>query len=219
MSEPKRYKFPEHKLLAVVALKGRPYNPQRRVEATKLKKLAESMSRIGLICPIIVDGKNVVIEGHRRLAAAKLLGWEVIQAQVITGINPNIIYADLNSTSSRISGNDALTVWLEVPEAVSDRQAAKFKEMAETLGLSLVRRIQAEGYSAWIYNVAIRIAQYLSTKDEDVIKSIVKWLLDLRMVSIVRKSMEVQTPPRIIFDAIKRMRPIKLAGTIVEESK
>jgi ParB family chromosome partitioning protein len=47
-----------------------------------LQLLAESMKRIGQISPIVITGKNVLLSGGRRLAAAKLLGWRSINAVI-----------------------------------------------------------------------------------------------------------------------------------------
>jgi ParB family chromosome partitioning protein len=48
-----------------------------------IHELAESMKRFGLISPITVNRKNILIAGARRLEAAKFLGWKAINALVI----------------------------------------------------------------------------------------------------------------------------------------
>jgi ParB family chromosome partitioning protein len=47
-----------------------------------LAALADSMKRIGQISPVVVNEKNVLLAGGRRLAAAKLLGWRSINAVI-----------------------------------------------------------------------------------------------------------------------------------------
>jgi ParB family chromosome partitioning protein len=49
-----------------------------RHEMGDIPGLAESMKRYGQINPITVTQKNVLIAGHRRLEAAKYLGWKTI---------------------------------------------------------------------------------------------------------------------------------------------
>ncbi len=56
-----------------------------RKALTDIDNLAESMSLMGLLVPVDVfhkDGKNYLWNGHRRVAAAKALGWDTIRANV-----------------------------------------------------------------------------------------------------------------------------------------
>jgi len=55
-----------------------------RKEFIEIEELAESLNRVGLLNPIIVDQNKVLIAGQRRLEAAKKLGWKTIDAKVIS---------------------------------------------------------------------------------------------------------------------------------------
>lgn len=54
-----------------------------RQDMGDLKQLMESLQEYGLMNPIIVNKKNELIAGHRRLEAARLLGWQLIDARVM----------------------------------------------------------------------------------------------------------------------------------------
>lgn len=60
-----------------------PYNP-RKWDENSLNQLTESISRFGLVDPIILNNakgrENIVIGGHMRLAAAKQLGFKEVPA-------------------------------------------------------------------------------------------------------------------------------------------
>jgi ParB family chromosome partitioning protein len=53
-----------------------------RQDLGDLTKLMESLRAHGLINPILVNGNRELIAGHRRLEAAKRLGWQYIEATV-----------------------------------------------------------------------------------------------------------------------------------------
>jgi ParB family chromosome partitioning protein len=48
-----------------------------------IASLAESLNTYGLITPIVINNKNILIAGGRRLEAAKILGWQTIDAVIV----------------------------------------------------------------------------------------------------------------------------------------
>ena len=48
-----------------------------------LPALAESLKQYGQISPVVINTKNVLIAGGRRIEAAKLLGWQSVDAVVM----------------------------------------------------------------------------------------------------------------------------------------
>lgn len=49
-----------------------------------LSSLMESMHDYGLMNPIVINGKHELVAGQRRLESALRLGWETIEAKVVT---------------------------------------------------------------------------------------------------------------------------------------
>ena len=54
---------------------------RQRKEMKQIPELAESIARLGLIHPIVIDKDNVLVAGERRLTACKSLGWSHITTQ------------------------------------------------------------------------------------------------------------------------------------------
>ncbi len=54
-----------------------------RTSLGELSSLMKSMRTFGLMNPIIINEKNELIAGERRLEAAKRLGWKTITATVV----------------------------------------------------------------------------------------------------------------------------------------
>lgn len=198
--------IPKHKELKVADIVGADYNPENRVVGQHIRELADSMSRIGLIYPIVVDEENVLIDGHRRVAAAMLLGWETIKAVVFPSSDRDQIYANVNATARRMVGKDALGVWLANSSAVSKKQSKVFEAMQESIGLALVKRVFKEGLSARVWNTACRISRYAGHQD---IASITTWLLDHAIIGQVMKALEAKEDPRVFLSAIQKNRPIR----------
>src|SRR5436305_11984673 len=61
----------------------------RRGNDTDLQDMLESLAEVGLLHPILVlppddEGHHQLLAGHRRLRAARRLGWEEVPARIVT---------------------------------------------------------------------------------------------------------------------------------------
>lgn len=203
---------PTWKLLRVEHVKMAAHNPGKRVEKRRLKDLLRSMSEVGLLYEILVDEDYQVIDGHRRLACARELGWETIPAKVIKG-NRDVLYASVNVTATKMSGNENLAVWLVQPQAVSPRMQKLFVQMKEVLGESLIRELCERGLSARVYQTALRLSRYCGQQTPVFVQKAVRWLMDVAVIGQVMKAMEAGTSPAQLAGAIRRMKPLRfLAG-------
>jgi len=54
-----------------------------RRDLGSLQPLMESLREHGLMNPVVINKKNELIAGHRRLESARLLGWQFITATVL----------------------------------------------------------------------------------------------------------------------------------------
>lgn len=61
---------------------------RQRKELRGIEELAESIHRIGLIHPIVIDEDGTLIAGERRLTAARSLGWTQISTQLSSDLDP-----------------------------------------------------------------------------------------------------------------------------------
>jgi ParB/RepB/Spo0J family partition protein len=79
---------PNLKYIPVQSIENNPLQPRVVMAENKLKMLADSIKSFGVLVPIQVhlreDGKHILIAGHRRVAAVKLLGSNMIPARILT---------------------------------------------------------------------------------------------------------------------------------------
>lgn len=83
---------PQIVMVPVGDLKPRPNNPRTHSKA-QLKQLARSMQRYDFTNPILVDDDNVIIAGHGRWEAAKMLDLTEVPVIRLSGMSPADIRA------------------------------------------------------------------------------------------------------------------------------
>ncbi len=67
-----------------------------------LNSLSESLRKHGLMNPVVINSRNELIAGHRRLEAAKKLGWSTIDVRVADGDDPaDLIEMELDENTQR----------------------------------------------------------------------------------------------------------------------
>ncbi len=211
----KRIKVVNRKLIPLSRLKNAPHNPPSRIEPRNLRELVDSLDMIGLLAPVTVNFVDEIIDGHRRVAAAKLLGWIDIECNVI-GEDSAAVYASVNATPRKMSGSDTLNVWLANPAAVPSRTGAQIQGMVADIGKVLAQRIADKGYSIRVYQTARRICRYCDDTDSETVKAVIAWLIDVATIGQVMKAMESGESPALIMQAVKRGKPVVFRLTISE---
>ena len=69
------------------SIKPAAYNPRKITDEQK-QELCKSIRKFGLIVPILVNRKdNVIIAGHQRTKAARIVGIETVPVQYVDSIN------------------------------------------------------------------------------------------------------------------------------------
>lgn len=120
-------------ILPIDSIRPTPYNPAARTkEGVKLKKLTESVRKSGVIYPILITEDRDLIDGHRRLAAAKRAGLEKIEC-IVSGLDRDATFALINTTSEKIAGRG----WLEIGRGggkLPPKEAADYKELHTLVG-------------------------------------------------------------------------------------
>src|SRR5215217_1122390 len=76
---------PQIEMRSPASLKPNPRNARTRTKR-EIRRIAESIQIAGNLQPIVVDENDVILAGHGRLAAAKLLGLEMVPTIKVVGL-------------------------------------------------------------------------------------------------------------------------------------
>jgi ParB-like chromosome segregation protein Spo0J len=88
-SEPRRVeRRPDVRPIAAVAIgQIRPHPRNSRTHSKKqIRQIADSIRAVGFAAPVLIDEDGVLLAGHGRLEAARLLGLKTIPGIVIDGL-------------------------------------------------------------------------------------------------------------------------------------
>ena len=183
------------------------YNPPNRCSPDRTRALQDSMEVFGMLSPILATDDYHVIEGHRRLAVAKRLKWKEVECTILNEA-PEGIYASVNTTTRRMSGNDALGVWLKEPLAVTHTASKAFAKMTDEIGEKLAKQIYADGCSIRVYRTTVHIARYCDQPDK--VAEVTAWLLDFATIGHVMKALDAGVEAKKIMKAVVNKQPITL---------
>lgn len=101
----------------LAALKGRPRNPRTHGKK-QIRQIADSIRKFGFVTPVLIDPELVVIAGHGRLEAAKLLGLEEVPTLMLDHLSPEEIraYVIADNKLASLAGWDKELLALEIAE-------------------------------------------------------------------------------------------------------
>lgn len=193
-------------------LKQQKYNPKIRTTEKNLKQLKSSIEQHGILVPLLTDENNNLIDGHRRLKISKQLKMKLIPViQTKTAITSDEAFEMINTTQRKISNNDLIYIYCNGGR-VPEKAFTAIQKIESIIGRKELIRIGNEYVTYRIINYAELIARYCKVKAEDTVflKKAILWLVDKKMIFLVRRAMEHKTSRIAIVQCIKRNRPLKM---------
>lgn len=98
--------------------------PDGRRPLGGVQALADSMAQVGLLNPITITHEMVLVAGYHRLEAAKVLGWDRIEANIVT----------VDDLRARLIEIDENLIRNELTELEQAEQHRERKEILEAIG-------------------------------------------------------------------------------------
>ena len=153
-----------------------PYNPSGRTkDGAEFKRICKSISEYGIIQPLVITADRDLVDGNRRLAAAKLSGHAFVECIILPiGVNKDKVYGTVNTTSLKINGRgwlDACRKGYKAPAEIQNQYQELFNLIGtygvdllieKKLGLNLLtqcKSIKALGVVRRLDEIIIRVAE------------------------------------------------------------
>jgi hypothetical protein len=176
-----------------------PYNPPNRCEG-QLKGLVDSINRVGILYPILINEKNQIIDGHRRVSAAKKIGMKYIRAFVVNG-DRSELFCEVNSETRKMTSKDALFVYISGGNLIPS-VSQSIKHLEDIVGYDGLVAIHAAGYAPKNLKIVLHFVQlYVGDKSNEFAKKIIHWIINNKgMSNMVRVAMTYEIPS----DELKR---------------
>lgn len=194
--------------ISTSSIKVAKYNPANRIN--HINQLVKSISEFGIILPLVIDAEKNLIDGHRRLAAAKKLKLETVPAvQMDSKVSKDKIYEIINSTSKKISNHDLIFIHVN-GGSVPKRALTQITQLEEVVGTEGLKKLGERGATFTVLKYAWMVRKYCGEKSDNFLKKTVFWLVDNKMIYPVRRAMESKVKKDVIQRAISLGRPLKI---------
>lgn len=164
-------------LIPVSTIVATPYNPSSRTkDGEKLKKLSESIKKYGVIQPIVITADRDLVDGNRRLAAAKNAGLDFIECIILPlNVDKDEVFCAVNTTAEKINGKGWLEACRHGYKKPPSNVMAEYQELFKLVGtygidmliekriglgiLALCKTAKACGLTMRLDEIIIKVAQ------------------------------------------------------------
>lgn len=194
--------------IEIAAIKRATWNPAIRV--AKIKELVDSMKRVGQLSPIVVTADLKLVDGHRRVAAAQELDWNLIQA-IVEDISQKDGFAEINSTSRPLGARESMQSYLSGGPRTGTTAIRQMELMEWAIGIEGMRRVFDLGYGPGVMRVVTMLVLYCGkdTKNKTDIAKALWYTVNHSGTNALRA----------IFDKHVRMAPYRLWQLVLAGKK
>lgn len=188
------------------------HQPRSRTEPHNLRDLITSIRRDNLQYPILVsqapDGAYIIIDGHRRAAALRSDGHDMIPC--IIGEGPiDHLFAVVAGTQKKLSTLDWATIFVnngEVPTGVTKNNLTKLRD---AIGVEGIKDMIERGVTPNVWNTARSVVRYAFDGDESELKPALEWLIRHKQAMNASTIITNKQSRDLIIRAIKDDQPIR----------
>lgn len=194
-------------------LEPSPFNPSNRVDS--ITDLMDSIIEAGeIIVPLIVskvNGRYIIVDGHRRWSSAKELGMEMVPV-VIKDYEPTTLWRILNGSSKPIDGPQWMQAYhLGYPiEHIPTKFRRQIVKMEEVAGAELFDALCQRGRSPGLYSHVHRVAGYCGhANDLDFMRKVLVWIDANAQTYAATQLISMGEPASVLIKHIEENTPLR----------
>jgi hypothetical protein len=200
------------------------FNPARRIDRNSLTGLLLSIRQHGILEPLAIASDLTLADGHRRLAAAKLLDLPNVPVAIYkeTALSAPSLWVVLNSETMNLTPAQ----WLAAVDAglpldtpgFPDPLKRRIEQLVTLIGKEGMSRLVEQGRSPLIIDSAIRIANYCGRRaDDGFFKSAVLWLVEVGNAFSVKAAIGEGIPADLLEEAVSQGHELMRVWDIARE--
>lgn len=187
-----------------------PHQPDgRTAPSIALNALKKSIAEQNLQYPPLVVRKAVgdgytVVDGHRRIEAMKLLGWQEIPVLVSRG-RAEDLFSAVSGTTKPVTASQWIQVYLRGGDVPPGSSRVNIKRLDAVVGREFLQKLADSGLSPQIWSVANRAIAYAGIEDENKAK-VLNWLLENKIARQVSAWITGDSPAKQLREAFEQNR-------------
>ena len=194
-------------------IKTASYNPTWR-NTKRLNSLSKSISEYGIIEPLLLTQDLDLVDGHRRLAVAKILGLKDVPCILKNGTTKQLrdtIYLEVNQNSLKLNGADQVEIYKKGGK-IEKKYLNPLLSLIEICGTKIIDLLIDRRQNPYaLHGAYARLRKYIGVKNINSVgvKKTILWLNHHKQIFAVRRAIEARTSPKVILNAIIKNRPLK----------
>lgn len=139
-----------------------PWNPPQRIEESYVQDLVDAFKQQGQLESIKFGQDKILGDGHRRVVAAQIIGWENLLAEErpIMAVD---LYREINRRKS-FPGHQLISIYLANPLGVDEKHRTSFAAYERIYGRKLLETLSTRRKSTRVIRLANEVGRIFGYK-------------------------------------------------------
>lgn len=193
-------------------------NPKSRTKDAAVKLLSNSIKARGrIVYPLLISSTYKLKDGHRRLAAARLLKMSFVPVQVVE--DDDDFFSEINITHRPMNRFEWMERYLDGGDVPSDAYK-QISRLEFLLGREKLEQMRENHIGPSVANVASSVVKYIGgdLTDDALVRQVLLWMIDGRRQAVAYAAIKSHIPPAVVYKAIQTRADLRPAWT-TDESK